>query len=154
MYWALVKGGLNEIKIPGFTAVVSLYQTNGQYHPSRPLDLGGMVTHPALYLIDSPNINVSWEKGPGGLGTLTVTGENFAPGTEATLTVGNCDAFPLRTSVRATQRSEFCPDWRHCWLYPGGGFSTSIPCYCEGSASVEAVDELGNTAQGTAPIPC
>jgi hypothetical protein len=92
-----------------------------------------------------PQVHVTYQPpqppyGHGFPGTLTVTGTNFTPGGKVHLRIDNCDAFPYGFDVSA----------------PIGSFSTSVACYCPGTATVEAFDyATGLKGNGAAAlVPC
>jgi hypothetical protein len=75
--------------------------------------------------------------------------------TDVTLTISNCDAFPYRTLLHTTAAClNLFGRFVDCWWHFGGNFVATIPCYCGGSATVTAQDVYGNSASGTAPLPC
>jgi len=167
---------------PGFSAETSLYPSRGQYCSATVSGQDG-VLQPASWIsvIDIcarfpslcqpvPTIKVTYQPpqppyGEGFPGTLTITGQNFAPDTDVTLTIDNCDFSALRTMVHTSSDRSAClavPPYT-CFTIPGGSFTTSVSCFCGGSgtvlcpgavACVEAQDLSGDTAEGSTPINC
>jgi len=147
------------MKVPGFTAEASLYSARRQYQVRQIAALSDRVV--AAFPWDPPQLtSVSYQSpsGPGFPGTLTVKGQNFTPDADILLTIYNCDAYPLRSSVHTTKSFDLC--WpplhpRYCNRYFGGEFTTSVSCFCGGRASVESLDlQSGDTATGGTNLPC
>ena len=171
------------MRTPGFTADTSLYASSGQYYGTRASGQSGPALQPASPITSisiwnicarfpwlcqpSPSIKVTYQPpyGHGFPGTLFITGKNFAPDTDVSLTIDNCDAFRLRTTVHTSVLRQAClavPPYT-CFTIPGGSFTTTVPCYCGGTgtvlcpgpvACVEAQDPVGDTAQGSTAINC
>src|SRR5215813_14889604 len=97
------------MKVPGFTAEASLYSARRQYQVRQIAALSDRVV--AAFPWDPPQLtSVSYQSpsGPGFPGTLTVKGQNFTPDADILLTIYNCDAYPLRSSVHTTITVDLC----------------------------------------------
>jgi len=146
------------MNMPGFTAEVSFYRAGRRYRSRQATPAQDRVV-PA-FPWDPPQINVSYQApqpplGEGFPGTLVITGENFAPDAEVTVTADNCSgAFHDRTQVHTSPSFDYCPNPLFCRHYFGGEFSATIPCFCGGASSVTANDTVGNFATGAADLPC
>jgi hypothetical protein len=115
-----------------------------------------------------PQINLSYQGG--NPGTLTVRGQNFAPDSDITLTICNCDLNASR-AIAHTSQNQFVCFKDHCFPIPGGSFTTTVACFCgpggtgiacggppvinQSIVMVNAQDGNGNTlANGTTANPC
>jgi len=94
----------------------------------------------------APQISVTYQPPPypyghGFAGTLTVTGQNFTPGVDVTLTIHNCDVTDYQFDVPTSA---------------AGNFNSSVPCLCPGTATVVAFDQATRyQANGAAAlVPC
>ena len=81
-------------------------------------------------------------------------GQNFTRDADVLLTISNCEVNPYQFTVHTTKPFSYCPHPWNCRHYFGGDFTTAVPCYCGGTATVEAEDPSGNTANGAANLPC
>ena len=164
----------HRMTLPGFSAEVSLRRTIGRYRsiggagvigsPVIPAQLPGPIPPPVLPpfpdlcqlapgLCPVPSVNASWQSGPSGRGTLTVSGGGFPASTQLAVTVYNCSAFPYRQLVTTTPALHSCTPLG-CSQWFGGDFQVTFPCACGGEASVTANDGQGDMANATVPIPC
>lgn len=143
--------------LPGFTAEAALDTQTFRQAFTAKSHLQDSRVAPALWPLDPPELNMSWQPRHPDPGRLAISGDSFAPDSDVLLTINNCDAFPLRTMVHTSKGSDpsrRCPDPRFCGIGVGGTFSTTIPCWCGGLATVSAQGQYGETTQSIASIDC
>jgi hypothetical protein len=127
---------------PGFTAASALAERGPLHRPETVQAAASEAVQPAFHFRLLPSVQGQYvpSRELAGHGTLLITGQNFTPGDSVEVRVDNCDAFPYKTTLS---------------VQPSGGFSTSFPCACGGSASIHAFDpQTMVSADNSTPLPC
>jgi hypothetical protein len=145
------------MNMPGFTAEASLNGV-GRHYRSRGTPVSRDRIIPA-FPWDPPQINLSYQPPfiSGFAGTLTITGQNFAPDVDLTLTITNCaeGGLPCKASAHTSKSFDYCPHPWSCRRYFGGEFHTTVPVLCGGDTTVTAQYPFGPViATGTTGLPC
>ena len=142
------------MRTPGFSADQAIGAARGRY-AGRWIAGSSALAQPALTIwpgpiniceicpeccAPQPSIGVNWLNCNNSTGYVLVTGKNFAANSGVQAEVGNCSG-PYPVPVGASTDAN-------------GSFTAWVPCDCSGSTTVTAIDSSGNSAQGSAAMPC
>ena len=140
------------MSVPGFVAEASLFRTSMHFRTNAASTHAAGV-RPAWIFFQFPEIQLSWQPSNvvGGQGSLTITGDSFAPDVDVMLTISNCSygGIPCRTQVHTSKGGS-----KGRIYFPGGTFRTTIPVFCGGASTVTAQSLAGDWAQANTNINC